>query len=86
MPSKLSEQIQPFHVMELVKQADALSKLGKPVVHLSIGEPDFPMPAPVAEAYIEALRNNKTGYTAALGLPQLSIDYFRETRVSSLRC
>lgn len=71
MPSKLSEQIQPFHVMELVKQADALTNMGKSVIHLSIGEPDFALPAPVSMAYIEALRSNRTGYTQALGLPQL---------------
>ena len=57
--------------MELVKQADALQALGKPVIHLSIGEPDFPMPEPVQSALMKAIADNKTRYTAALGLPQL---------------
>lgn len=69
--SELSQLVQPFHVMELVKQADALQAQGKPVIHLSIGEPDFPMPEPVQSALMKAIAGNKTRYTAALGLPEL---------------
>lgn len=57
--------------MELVKHANALEAQGKPVIHLSIGEPDFPMPEPVQQALIKAVADNKTRYTAALGLPEL---------------
>ncbi len=57
--------------MELVKAADALQAQGKPVIHLSIGEPDFPMPEPVEQALIQAVSAHKTRYTAALGLPEL---------------
>jgi len=59
--------------MELVKQADALQAQGKPVIHLSIGEPDFPMPKPVQSALMDAIANNKSRYTAALGLPELRL-------------
>jgi aspartate/methionine/tyrosine aminotransferase len=69
--SDLGKLIQPFHVMELVKQADALEAQGKPVIHLSIGEPDFPMPEPVQIALTKAVADNKTRYTPALGLPEL---------------
>ncbi|MCQ8896870.1 aminotransferase class I/II-fold pyridoxal phosphate-dependent enzyme [Limnobacter humi] len=71
MQSSLSHQIAPFHVMELVKQADALALQGHPVIHLSIGEPDFGTPPPVLEAYGAALQAHKTRYTAALGLMPL---------------
>lgn len=57
--------------MELVKQAHVLEAQGKPVIHLSIGEPDFPMPEPVQHALMRAVANNQTRYTAALGLPEL---------------
>lgn len=57
--------------MELVKQADALEAQGKPVIHLSIGEPDFPMPEPVQIALTKAVTDNKTRYTPALGLYEL---------------
>jgi aspartate/methionine/tyrosine aminotransferase len=57
--------------MELVKQANTLEAQGKPVIHLSIGEPDFPMPVPVQQALMNAIAANKTRYTAALGLQEL---------------
>ncbi|HEX4916717.1 MAG TPA: aminotransferase class I/II-fold pyridoxal phosphate-dependent enzyme [Limnobacter sp.] len=71
MLSNLANLIQPFHVMELVKQADLLAQQGHPVIHLSIGEPDFALPEPVLQAHFKALRDGKTRYTAALGLPEL---------------
>ena len=66
--------------MELVKQADVLQAQGKPVIHLSIGEPDFPMPGPVQSALMKAIAENKTCYTPALGLPELRLaisDYYQ---------
>ncbi|HEX4880625.1 MAG TPA: aminotransferase class I/II-fold pyridoxal phosphate-dependent enzyme [Limnobacter sp.] len=71
MLSHLANLIQPFHVMELVKQADALSREGHPVIHLSIGEPDFGPPPTVLEAHHKALEAGQTRYTHALGLPEL---------------
>ena len=41
------------------------------VIHLSIGQPDFPTPVHIINAYIEALRAGKTGYTLDAGLPEL---------------
>ncbi|HEX4842975.1 MAG TPA: aminotransferase class I/II-fold pyridoxal phosphate-dependent enzyme [Limnobacter sp.] len=71
MLSNLASLIQPFHVMELVKHADLLAQQGHPVIHLSIGEPDFPVPEPVLEAHLKALKDGRTRYTPALGLPEL---------------
>ena len=41
------------------------------VIHLSIGQPNFPTPAHIVEANIEALREGQTGYTMDAGLPEL---------------
>ncbi len=41
------------------------------VVHLSIGQPDFPTPPHVIEAHIDALRAGKTRYEMDAGLPEL---------------
>lgn len=41
------------------------------VIHLSIGQPNFPAPPHVIEAHIDALRNGQTGYTMDAGLPEL---------------
>ena len=63
--------IQPFHVMALLGRAKALQAAGHDVIHLAIGEPDFPAPAPVLAAGIRALEQGLTHYTPAAGLTAL---------------
>jgi len=41
------------------------------VIHLSIGQPNFPAPEHIVEAHIDALRAGQTGYTMDAGLPEL---------------
>ncbi len=41
------------------------------VIHLSIGQPDFPTPPHIIDAFIEALRAGKTRYELDAGLPEL---------------
>jgi aspartate/methionine/tyrosine aminotransferase len=64
-------QIEPFHVMEVVKQADAMERAGRSVIHLSIGEPDFTATGPVQRAAAAAIAQANTQYTPALGLHPL---------------
>ena len=52
---------------EIRKLFDLAAKLKDPV-NLSIGEPDFPVPEPVKEAMIRAIRENKTAYTPTQGI------------------
>jgi aspartate/methionine/tyrosine aminotransferase len=63
--------IEPFYVMEIVKEAAALEAAGRSVLHLSIGEPDFTAPEPVRRAAAAAIERGATQYTPALGLPAL---------------
>ena len=63
--------IEPFQVMELVKRASALAALGHPVIHMSIGEPDFTAPEPVLAALEKAARSGHSHYTSALGIAPL---------------
>ncbi len=64
-------EIEPFHVMELLARARELETQGRSIVHMEIGEPDFPTPEPVVRAGIRALEKGEVFYTPALGLPQL---------------
>lgn len=64
-------RIEPFHVMEVVKQADAMERAGRSVIHLSIGEPDFTATGPVQRAAVAAIAQANTQYTPALGLHSL---------------
>jgi aspartate/methionine/tyrosine aminotransferase len=64
-------EIAPFHVMELMTRAAQLEAEGRDIVHMEVGEPDFPTPAPVLAAAQEFLGNGRVAYTSALGLPAL---------------
>src|SRR5215813_14219697 len=63
--------IAPFHVMEVQTAARALEAAGRSVVHMEIGEPDFPTPAPVVAAAQAGIASGAVYYTSALGLPEL---------------
>ncbi|MBK7542699.1 MAG: pyridoxal phosphate-dependent aminotransferase [Candidatus Competibacteraceae bacterium] len=63
--------IAPFHVMALLARAKELEAEGRSVIHMEIGEPDFPTAAPIVAAGQRALAEGRTRYTAAAGLPEL---------------
>lgn len=63
--------IAPFHVMDLLAKAQALEAAGRSVIHLEVGEPDFPTPEPIVRAGLAALARGYTRYTPAAGLPTL---------------
>lgn len=69
--SARSQAIEPFQVMALLARAKALEAAGHDVIHLEIGEPDFPTAAPIIAAGQAALAAGHTRYTAARGLPEL---------------
>lgn len=64
-------RIAPFQVMDILARARALESLGRSVIHMEIGEPDFPTPTPIVQAGIAALLAGHTHYTPACGLPAL---------------
>lgn len=70
-----NQSIEPFYVMDVVRaaweQQSAWDAQGRRMIHLSVGEPDFTAPAPVVDAAARALRDGRTGYTLAPGLPAL---------------
>ncbi|NEX21782.1 aminotransferase class I/II-fold pyridoxal phosphate-dependent enzyme [Thiorhodococcus mannitoliphagus] len=57
--------------MRLLGRARELEAQGRSIVHLEIGEPDFPTPEPIVAAGHAALNSGQTHYTAAAGLPAL---------------
>ncbi|WP_370693338.1 pyridoxal phosphate-dependent aminotransferase [Oceanobacter sp. 4_MG-2023] len=69
--TRRSQAISPFQVMAILTEAQTLQAAGHDIIHLEVGEPDFPTPAPMIDAAFGALRAGKTGYTPALGLPAL---------------
>jgi aspartate/methionine/tyrosine aminotransferase len=56
---------------EVLARARALERQGVDVVHLEIGQPDFPTPAHVIDAAEQAMRRGETGYCPAAGIGEL---------------
>ena len=63
--------ITPFHVMELLRRARELEAAGRDIIHMEVGEPDFPTPQPVLDAATRFLSRGDVHYTATVGLPAL---------------
>ncbi|MGE5490093.1 MAG: pyridoxal phosphate-dependent aminotransferase [Actinomycetota bacterium] len=70
-PASRTRDIAPFHVMELLSRAKALEAEGRDIIHMEVGEPDFPTPEPIVRAAQAAIAEGKVFYTPALGLPEL---------------
>lgn len=80
-PAQRSQEIQPFQVMAILAQAQAMQAEGHDVIHLEVGEPDFTTAEPMVNAAISAMQAGHTKYTPALGLPQLReriADYYQQ--------
>jgi len=63
--------IPPFIVMDVLERAHELEKEGRHIIHLEVGEPDFPTPSCICEAAAKAIQEEKTHYTHSLGLMEL---------------
>ena len=73
--SARAQRVEPFYVMEMAKSAAAIAReaagTDRPMIYLNIGEPDFTAPPLVQEAAEKAIRDGRTQYTQATGLPAL---------------
>lgn len=70
-PAQRTAGVSPFHVMAILGRAQALAAAGRDVIHLEVGEPDFPTPEPIIDAAHRALQQGHTFYTPACGIPAL---------------
>lgn len=68
---------------EVLARAKALEAQGRDIIHLEIGQPDFPTPMNICEAAFEAMQAGYTGYGPAAGLPafrQVVAEHISQTR------
>src|SRR6266404_6124146 len=71
---KLAERMDRILIesaFEVLVRARALEATGRNIVHLEIGEPDFPTPAHIVDAAKEALDQGWTHYGPTQGYPEL---------------
>ncbi|TIT52078.1 MAG: aminotransferase class I/II-fold pyridoxal phosphate-dependent enzyme, partial [Mesorhizobium sp.] len=64
-------EVEPFHAMDILAEANRLKAKGVPVVSMAVGQPSDPAPAGVRDAATNALKMGRIGYTDALGLAGL---------------
>lgn len=73
--STRTQKVEPFYVMEVFKEASKLAQqvahTDKPMIFLSVGEPDFTAPPLVQEAAVQAVASGRTQYTNACGMDAL---------------
>ena len=65
------ERVKPSATIAVTTKAAELKSAGHDVIGLGAGEPDFDTPDNIKEAAITAIREGKTKYTPADGLPEL---------------
>ncbi len=66
-PSARMEPITSFIAMDILEAAMEMERAGEDIVHLEVGEPDFPPPPAVVDALCRAARDGHTHYTHSLG-------------------
>jgi len=67
--------------MDILDQSRCMEAAGANIIHLELGEPDFPTPQNVVEAAEKAIRDGYTSYTPTQGIPELRravSDYYWE--------
>jgi len=63
--------IEPFIVMDVMRQANAREAQGEDVLHLEVGQPSTSAPRHVLKAAQKAIDSELLGYTDAFGVPLL---------------
>lgn len=69
--SKRLELVKPSPTLSIVNKTIELQKLGKDIISLGAGEPDFDTPDNIKEAAIKAIRDGITKYTNVSGIIEL---------------
>lgn len=65
------QRIKPSPTLAVSARAEELQAEGKPIINLSVGEPDFDTPSHIKEAAIQAIHDGHTKYTAVDGIKSL---------------
>jgi aspartate aminotransferase len=64
-------RLRPSATIAVSTLAKKLRAEGRDILDLSAGEPDFPTPEWICDAAVEGIRQGRTGYTPAAGIPEL---------------
>ena len=62
-----TKHIRPSPTMAITQKAADMRRMGRDVIGLGAGEPDFPTPPHIRAAAVEAMQRGETKYTAVAG-------------------
>jgi aspartate aminotransferase len=71
MMSRRVNAVSPSATLRISESAKKLRREGKPVIDMSVGEPDFPTPSFIIESAYKAMKEGKVFYTPTKGIPEL---------------
>ncbi|MGD8551115.1 MAG: aminotransferase class I/II-fold pyridoxal phosphate-dependent enzyme, partial [Methyloceanibacter sp.] len=73
MPRKpaASRAIDPFIVMDVMREAHRRETAGEDIIHMEVGQPATPAPRAARERVARAMSEENLGYTLSLGLAEL---------------
>ena len=66
-----AQQLAGESAFDVLRRAQELEAAGQEIIHLEIGQPDFPTPEHIRSAAASALADGHTGYGPSQGLPEL---------------
>ena len=79
--SDRAQAIVPFEVMQIIDRANQLQRQGRDIIHLEVGEPNFPTAPSIVRAVTEFVSTDRVRYTETGGRPDLrqaiALDYAR---------
>jgi aspartate/methionine/tyrosine aminotransferase len=70
-PIAQTRAIDPFIVMDMMREANEREAVGEDIIHMEVGQPATPAPRAARERAAAALEAERLGYTEALGMPAL---------------
>jgi aspartate aminotransferase len=66
-----THHLKPEGAYQVLARANQMEAAGKPIIHLEVGQPDYPTFENVSRAGIQAIQEGKTRYTPPAGMPTL---------------
>src|SRR5262245_32777581 len=68
LPRRRRSSIDPFIVMDVMREANAHQAQGRDIIHMEVGQPGTPAPRAARERARLALETELLGYTDAMGI------------------
>jgi len=80
--SESAHRIEGQPMFKVLDKVQALEKQGENIIHLELGDPDFPTPGHIIESAYQSMKNGETHYTNSMGLYDMRVAVTRVTKAS----